>query len=360
MISDRKLKHLEICRDMDVGSRRKTTHLEDVDLVHLAVPELDLSDIDLSMSFLGKRISAPLIISAMTGGHPSTKKINENLARASSELGLGICVGSQRAALEDPSQEDTFRVVREASREMLVIANIGAAQILSPARLTLAIKAVSMIDADAIAVHLNPLQELVQPMGDTKYRGVLSAISDLTSELGVPVIAKETGCGISREVAKALLDSGVSAIEVAGAGGTSWAAVEYYNAQSKGERSKAEVAETFWDWGIPTAMSICEIRSLKTQVPIIASGGIRNGLDIAKSIALGADLAGVARELLIPAFKGHREVTARLERMIHEVKAAALLTGARDIKSLKSVPTVLSGGLLNWITQRGLGVCKND
>lgn len=360
MISDRKLKHLEICRDMDVGSRRKSTHLEDIELVHLATPELDLSEIDLSTTFLGKRISAPLIISAMTGGHPSTKKINESLARAASELGLGICVGSQRAALEDPSQEDTFRVVREVSGDMLVIANIGAAQLLSPERLSLAERAVSMIEADAIAVHLNPLQELVQPMGDTRYRGVLGAIGDLASELGVPVVAKETGCGISREVARGLLESGVSAIEVAGAGGTSWAAVEYYNAQSKGERSKAEVAETFWDWGIPTAMSICEIRSLKTSVAIIASGGIRNGLDIAKSIALGADLAGVARELLIPAFKGHREVAARLERMIRELKVAAILTGARNVESLKSVPLVVSGGLLNWIRQRGLGVCKND
>ncbi|MBC7120722.1 MAG: type 2 isopentenyl-diphosphate Delta-isomerase [Candidatus Methanosuratus sp.] len=360
MTSERKLMHLEICRDMDVGSRWKTTHLEDVELVHLATPELDLTEVDLSTAFLGKKLSAPLIISAMTGGHPSTRKINESLAKAAAGLGLGICVGSQRAALEDPSQEETFRVVRDASEEMPVIANIGAAQLLSPDRLSLASRAVSMLKADAIAVHLNPLQEIVQPMGDTKYRGVLSAIRDLSRDLGVPLVAKETGCGISREVARSLVDSGVSAIEVAGAGGTSWAAVEYYNALKQGERSNAEVAETFWDWGIPTAMSICEVRPLKPAITLIASGGIKNGLDIAKSIALGADLAGVARELLIPAFKGYWEVSARLERMVHELKAATLLSGARDISSLRSAPVVLSGGLLNWIRQRGLDGDNDD
>lgn len=356
MISDRKLRHLEICRDMDVGTRHKTTHLEDVELIHQALPELDLSEIDLSADFFGKKISAPIVISAMTGGHPETKKINERLARAAAELGLGICVGSQRAALEDPAQEGTFRIVREVSQEIPVVANIGAAQILSEDRIGVAERAVSMIEADAIAVHLNPLQELVQPMGDTRYRGALGAIHDLAKRLGVPVIVKETGCGISREVAKDLVNCGVAGIEVAGSGGTSWAAVEYYNAQMKGERLKAEVAETFWDWGIPTAMSICEVASLKSQVTLIASGGIKNGIEIAKAIALGADVAGVARELLIPAFKGHREVSERLKRMVHELKVAAMLTGSSDTKSLKSAHLVMGGALLNWVLQRKLEV----
>lgn len=359
MTSERKLSHLEICRDWDVTCRTKSTHLDDVELIHMATPELDLEDIDLSVEVFGKRLSIPIIISAMTGGHPETGRINRNLAIAARDLGIGMGVGSQRAALEDASMEESFRVVREVSREMLVIANLGAAQLRAPGALDLANRAIDMVQADALAIHLNPLQELVQPNGDTRYRGVLDALSGLTSSLAKPLVVKETGSGISREVAQSLLHAGVHALDIAGAGGTSWAAVEHYNAGFQGDRLRADVAETFWDWGIPTAMSLCEVASLDPPPMVIASGGMRSGLDIAKSLALGAEAAGIARQLLIPAIEGPDKVKERLERMIYELKTAAMLTGSKDIGALQRARLVLGGGLLEWINQRGIRVRKN-
>jgi isopentenyl-diphosphate delta-isomerase len=360
LTSERKLAHLAICRDKDVTCKFKPTHFNDVELVHVAIPEMDLRDVDLSVKAFGKTLSVPLLISAMTGGHPEAKKINENLAIAAKDLGIGMCVGSQRAALEDPSLEDTFAIVRAVSKEILVVGNIGAPQLLLPKGSELAKRAVNMIDADALALHLNPLQELVQPGGDTNYKGVLKAIRELSRSLGVPVIVKETGCGISKEVAKELVDTGAYAIDVSGAGGTSWAAVEYYNAIMQGNNFNADVAESLWDWGIPTAMSICEVVSLPTPPrAIIASGGIRDGLDMAKAIALGADLVGIARPLLVPAFAGPEEVKALLQRMIYELKAISMLTGSKKLGDLKRAKFVIKGELLNWVVQRDIGV-KND
>jgi len=360
LISDRKLMHLEICRDREVGARRKTTHLSDVELVHMAMPELDLGDVSTATRLFGKQLSAPLMISAMTGGHPSAKKVNESLGMAAAELAVAISVGSQRAAVEDARLEDSFRVVREVSDKILVVANMGAAQLLSRGASEFAQKAVKMVSADALAIHLNPLQELVQPRGDSKYKGVLKGISSVVRSIGVPVIVKETGCGISKEVAAQLSDAGVAAIEVAGAGGTSWAAVEHYNALMNGDKAKAEIAETFWDWGIPTAMSICEAvsarRSLKGKFKVIASGGIKDGIDVAKSLVLGADLAGVARPLLIPAFHGHKEVAEKLMRIVHELKITCLLCGCRSVGDLGKAKAVISGGLRDWIEQRGLEI----
>jgi len=359
LTSERKMSHLEICRDREVGSRNKSTHLGDVEFVHNALPELDFEDMDLSVRVFGKTLSVPVIISAMTGGHPETKEVNQNLAKAAKDLGIGMCVGSQRAAIENPRLEDSFRVVRKVSSEILVVANMGAAQLLSSKAVDSAERAIEMVDADALAVHLNPLQELVQPGGDTRYKGVLSGLSKLAASVKKPIIVKETGCGISRGVAEKLLGAGASAIDVAGAGGTSWAAVEHYNAKLQGDSMKAEVAETLWDWGIPTAMCLCEVSSLGPRVKIIASGGIGNGLEMAKSIALGADLVGVARPLLIPAFESPEAVKAKLNRMIRELRVASLLTGSRTVKELKTAPVVLKGELLNWVTQRGFGVRRN-
>ncbi|MCX8181593.1 MAG: type 2 isopentenyl-diphosphate Delta-isomerase [Candidatus Methanomethyliaceae archaeon] len=355
MISDRKLSHILICRDLDV-SYKKGTHLDDVELIHCALPELDLEDVDISTKLFGKKLSAPIIISSMTGGHPETKNINERLAKAANRLGIGICVGSQRAALEDPRLKDTFRIVREISKDLLVIANMGAAQLLSPKAREYAEAAISMIDADALAVHLNPLQELVQPGGDVRFKGIIHALSDLVKSLNKPLIVKEIGCGISREVAQEIVRIGASAIDVAGAGGTSWAAVEFYNSKQSGDSLKSEVAETFWNWGIPTAMSLCEVLSLKSNLTVISSGGIQNGLHVAKSIALGADLAGMARPLLIPAFSSEEAIVARLSRIIAELKTTLMLLGCRDLAQLKSVPLVIKGDLLNWVLQRGLEV----
>jgi isopentenyl-diphosphate delta-isomerase len=352
MTSERKFSHLEICRDRDVGSKKETTHLEDVSFIHDAAPEIALEDVDLSCKLFGKSISAPLLISAMTGGHPQTRQINENLAFAASKLRLGMCVGSQRAALEDPSQEGTFKVVREVSKDILIIANIGAAQLLAPNGNDAGMRAVDMLDADALAVHLNPLQELVQPGGQSNYRGVVKAITSLVIVLSVPVVVKETGCGISKEVAGRLLEAGAAAIDVAGVGGTSWSAVEHYNACSVGDELKAGAAETFWDWGLPTAMSICEVASLKGRFTIIASGGIKTGLDVAKSLALGADAAGIARPLLVPAFAGGKEVEARLARIIYEMEVAAMLVGAKSVVDLKKAKVVINGKLLEWLKER--------
>ncbi len=351
MSSDRKLTHLEICREREVRARRETTHLDDVMLVHDAAPELSLSEIDLETSLFGKTLAAPILISAMTGGHPATKKINESLAEAAQSLGIGMCVGSQRAAIEDPRMGDSFRVVRDISREMLVVGNIGAPQLLSDDAVDYAQRAVDMIGADALAVHLNPLQEIVQPGGDTKYRGVLDGLERITRALKVPVVVKETGCGISSDVARSLVAAGAAAIDVAGLGGTSWAAVEHYNALMSKEEVKAHVAETFWDWGIPTAMSIWEVASLKSGATLIASGGITNGVDVAKSIALGADLAGIARPLLKPAYSGAPAVRRVLEGVIYELKVASMLTGSRSVSELKSARFYLRGDLLGWIAQ---------
>jgi isopentenyl-diphosphate delta-isomerase len=359
MTSERKLSHLEICRDWDVTCRTKSTHLEDVELVHVAIPELDFEDIDLSTEIFGKMLSVPIIISAMTGGHPETERINRNLAVAAKDLGIGMGIGSQRAALEDAAMEASFRVVRELSGEMLVIANLGAAQLRTEGALGIATRAMEMVNADALAIHLNPLQELVQPNGDTRYRGVLDSIKILTRHLAKPVVVKETGSGISREVAESLLDSGVRAIDVAGAGGTSWAAVEHHNAKLQGDNLRADVAETLWDWGIPTAMSLCEVASIDPKPTVIASGGMQSGLDVAKSLALGADVAGVARKLLVPAFEGPDRVKEVLERMIYELKATAMLTGSKDIQDLQRARIVIKGDLLEWINQRGIRVRKN-
>lgn len=358
MTSERKLSHLEICRDRDVGSRGETTHLEDVRFVHNAVPEIAPGSIDLKCRLFGKTISAPLLISAMTGGHGETKRINENLAYAASELRLGMSVGSQRAALENPALEGTFRVVRDVSKDILVIANIGAAQLLTAHGVKASIRAVEMVDADALAVHLNPLQELVQPGGDSNYRGVLGAIKSLIKVVPVPVIVKETGCGISREVAGRLLRSGVAGIEVAGVGGTSWAAVEHYNASLQGDATKAGIAETFWDWGIPTAMSLCEVASLGGRFALIASGGIKNGLEVAKALALGADAAGIARPLLAPAFAGGKDVKARLEQVIGELRVAAMLVGAEGPSGFKKANVVVAGPLKEWLESRKIPLVR--
>jgi len=355
LIFNRKYSHLFICKNYDV-SFRKGPHFDDIELIHCALPELNLEEIDTSTSFLGKKISAPILISAMTGGNPEAKKINENLAKAADKIGIGICVGSQRIAIENPQLQDTFTIVREVSNDIIVIANIGGAQLLQKNFIEYAEKAISMLNADALAIHLNPLQELIQPGGDTRFKGILNVISDLSKYIKVPIIIKEVGCGISKEVAEKIINSGIYAIDIAGAGGTSWAAVEYYHAIQTGELDKSKIAETLWDWGIPTAMSICEVVSLEPKITIIASGGIRNGLHIAKSIALGADLVGIARPLLSCALSSSEMVIEYLQNLINELKVILLLTGCKNIRQLKSVPIVIKGELLNWITQRNLKV----
>ena len=238
MISDRKLEHLLICKYYDVEFKNKTTGFEDIELIHQALPEINKNDIDLSTSVFGKKMESPLFITAITGGHPVAKDINKNLAIAAEEMNIALGVGSQRAAIEHPELADTYTVVRENAPDCLLVGNIGAPQ------LNLADKAVEILDADILAIHLNPLQESIQPEGDLDARGFLDSISKICDTVDIPVMAKETGCGISSETAKDLVNAGIDYIDIEGAGGTSWAAVETYRADDR------YLGETFWDWGI--------------------------------------------------------------------------------------------------------------
>lgn len=356
LIRERKLSHLEICLKKHVSFRNISTGFDDIFLIHNSLPEFDLEDIDLQVEFFGHKFNAPIIISAMTGGSELSYKVNRALALAAERLGIGMGVGSQRIALERPELSYTFSIVRESAPNIFVMGNIGAAQFSLKYGLDEAFKAVEMVDADALAVHLNPLQEAVQPEGEPFYDGVLEKLKLLSSSLKLPIIAKETGSGISGEVAAKLEKVGISGVDVGGAGGTSWAAVEYYRSLEAGDLSHASLAELFWDWGIPTAISICEV-SFHTNLPIIATGGVRSGIDIAKALALGASLAGIALPLLKPAVEnGVKGVLSYLERLINELKVAMFLVGARRIADLKRIPLIIGGFTGNWLKLRGISL----
>jgi isopentenyl-diphosphate delta-isomerase len=340
MTRRRKIEHIEICLDEDVQCRRSSM-FEHIGLIHNALPEIDKDKIDLTTNFLGLRAHAPLVIAAMTGGHPKTYEINKKLAGAAEELRIPIGVGSQRAAVEDPSLADTFQVVREAAPSVPVIANIGATHV------DVAPDAVEMIDADILAIHLNPLQEAIQPEGDCNSEGVLENISSIVDSVEVPVIVKETGAGISGEVAQLLESVGIDAIDVGGVGGTSWAAVEYFRAAKEDDDLKAQLGLDFWSWGIPTALSVIMVRDA-TELDVIATGGIRNGLDVAKSLSLGAMAAGIAHPLLRPAAMGSTlDVVVEVERILEGLKAAMYLTGCSRVDDLAERPLILSGKLID-------------
>ena len=298
----RKADHIKICLEQKAQAKKATSGFEDVQLVNRALPEVDKQKINLSVSFLGKKFSAPLIVGAMTGGTEEATQINASIAEAVEKLGLGMGVGSQRAAIEDQKLEKTYKIARKKAPNAFLIANIGGVQLVHGYSLKEVKKAVEMIDADAVAVHLNAVQEALQPEGQTNFKGVLAKIKEIAGELDKPVIVKETGCGISAEDAKALEEAGVKAIDVGGVGGTSFAAVEYYRS-TNGKTTD----EAFWDWGIPTAVSLIEATQT-VKIPVIASGGVRSGLDIAKSLALNANLASVCQPVLKPQLKGQRKL----------------------------------------------------
>ncbi len=292
---------------------------ERVRLIHNSLPECSLLDVDASVKFLGRKISMPLVISAITGGYPKAKTINKGLAGAAQDAGVAFGLGSQRAMIENPKLTDTYRV-RDVAPDIPVIANIGAAQ-LREYKISDIEHLVSAVEADALAVHLNPLQEVIQPEGDVNFSGVLAAIAKVCDKLDVPVIVKETGAGISDTVAMDLSGAGVDWIDVAGAGGTSWSRIEYM----RGGRVPG-----FGDWGIPTVESIIMCRGI---LPMIASGGVRNGVDAAKAIALGADMAGAAQPFLEALLKG--KIRDELNLWKKQFRISMFLTGSKSVKELK-------------------------
>ncbi|MEM0085160.1 MAG: type 2 isopentenyl-diphosphate Delta-isomerase [Candidatus Methanomethylicia archaeon] len=354
MITQRKIDHIEICLSYPVEFRYNRTLFEDVKLIHNSLPQINLSDIDTTTTFLGHKLNAPIIISAMTGGSEEAYKINSILASVAEKLGIGMGVGSQRVAIEKPEWSYTFSVVREVAPNAFIIGNLGAAQLGLNYGIVEIQKAIDMVKADAFAIHFNPLQEAIQHEGEPFYYGVLEKIKSLIPYLKIPLIAKETGSGFSREAALKLYETGFSAIDIAGAGGTSWAAVEYYRSMKLGDEECAHLAYTFWDWGIPTAASLCEVK-YAINLPIIASGGIRSGIDAAKAIALGADCVGIALPLLKMVIEGGFEgVYNYIKHFIRELKISMFLVGAKTIEELKNIPLVITGNLREWLSSRGI------
>jgi isopentenyl-diphosphate delta-isomerase len=345
----RKSDHLRICLEENVQASSVDTGLKDVHLVHRALPEVAMEDVSLITEVFGRRLSAPIIIEAMTGGVDMATGINASLAEAAEALDLAMGVGSQRAALEDPRLAPTFKIVRRKAPHAFLIANLGAPQ-LREYGLTEVRQAIDMIEADALAIHFNPLQEAIQPEGSPHYDGLLDQVEELAAALAIPLIVKETGSGIAGEDARLLEGVGVKGIDVAGAGGTSWAAVEACRAQARGNRPLARLGETFRDWGLPTAISVVEV-SQSVDLAVIASGGLRSGVDAAKAIAIGADAAGYAFHLLKPAVEGRaREV---LEEVLQELKTTMFLVGAKSIDELKTAPAIIVGTTAQWLEARG-------
>ena len=313
----------------EVGFREKTTGFEQYEFVHCALPEMDSESVSSETEFLGKTLSFPLIISAMTGGFDGASEINRMLARAAQEFGVALSVGSQRQVLENEEYADTYSIVRSELPDGVVIGNIGAAELpgfddFSPIQ-----RMVDLIEADAMAVHLNPLQEVLQPEGDARFAGVLDAISRLVTDLPVPVIVKEVGCGLSEDVARQLVSAGVEYIDVAGAGGTSWVGIESFRGADEA------LSKRFWDWGIPTAESLIRVTRVK-GTGVIASGGIDDGVTMAKALALGADICGSALPLLKAVKEGGVDgLIARLKLWERELRVVQFLTGSRRISDLR-------------------------
>ena len=335
----------------------KTTWLEHVELVHVATPEVDLEEVVLSTSFLGFELAAPVMIAGMTGGTPLAKKLNLIFARVAEELRIALGVGSQRVALQFPEVRESFSVVREAAPSVPIIANIGASQLVEGLSARAIEELVEMVRADAIAVHLNPLQEALQREGDARYAGFLDRLHELVEASPVPVIVKETGGGVSREVAKKLAETGIKGIDVGGAGGTSFARGEGLRAFVRGDALLYWLSEDFAEWGIPTAASILEVRAAASSLTLIATGGLRSGLDAAKAIRLGADVCGFAYPVLRAAMlNGYEGAHAYMRRVIEGLRRALFLTGSRTIEEFRRAPVVVTGVLREWMAQRGLTI----
>ena len=331
----RKKEHLELCLDPTNVSGRFGTGLDRYSFVHNALPDLDIDEIDVATNFLGRRLQAPILISSMTGGFDLARQVNRNLAAAAQRLGLAMGVGSQRVAIEEPSVADSFHV-RDVAPDILLLSNLGAVQLNYGYTVDHCRRAVEMIHADGLILHLNVLQEAVQPEGNRNFKGLGEKIADVCRQLEVPVVVKEVGSGISAEVAVRLKKAGVKAIDVAGRGGTSWYAVEAQRAAIQGKPAET----TFADWGIPTDEALIAVRQAVPDLQIVASGGIRSGLDIAKSIGLGADMAAFGQPLLAAALASPEKVVEFIAGIIHEIKITMLCVGAKNLDALKKIPLV--------------------
>lgn len=335
-IEDRKADHLRICLEDDVQCHQTTTGLENYRFTHCGLPELSYDEVDISTTFLGKTLGAPLLISSMTGGTEQARMINQRLAITAQKFGLAMGVGSQRVAVEKPELADTFNV-RSYAPDALLLANLGAVQLNYSYGLEHCQRAVDWLEADALILHLNPLQECVQTRGDTDFKGLMAKIETLCAHLPVPVIAKEVGNGISGRLAQKLINIGVAAIDTAGAGGTSWARVESERAQDVKQR---RLGKTFADWGLPTADCIIGVRAISPHIPLIASGGLRNGLHVAKTLALGADMAGLALPFLKAADHSEAALDTLTDILIAELKTALFCTGQGNLRDLRHAQVI--------------------
>ncbi|HDM66809.1 MAG TPA: type 2 isopentenyl-diphosphate Delta-isomerase [Thermoplasmatales archaeon] len=337
-IENRKDEHVRISLEENVSS--DYNYWDDVALPHNALPEVNLDEVNLSTRFLEKHLEAPIIIAGMTGGYSKAKDINSNLAAAAERFQIGMGVGSQRAALETPELKDTYSVVKDYDIP-LRIANIGASQLVlwgHEKTMEYAQVMIDMIDAHAFAVCLNFLQEVTQFEGEAHAKGCLEEIKLLAEDLDIPVIVKESGAGISADVAKRLMKTKIAAIDVGGLSGTSFAAIEHYRAEIHSNKLYARLGRTFWNWGIPTPLSVINVgEATDWRIPIIATGGIRNGLDASKALALGADMVGIARTLLKPAVESKDAVVFEMESIIRELRAAMFLMGVDEVSKLKEV-----------------------
>jgi len=326
----RKEQQIRCCLEKNVESSQ-TTGLERYCLVNQALPETAFADVSATTSFLGKKVLAPFIISPMTGGVEISKKINKNLAKTAQDLGVVMCVGSQKLALEDPSLIPTFQV-RDVAPEIPLLANLSALYLNYGYGLDECKRAVEMIEADGLVLYLNPLQRILRGMIDSDFKGITKKISKVCRTLEVPVIVKEIGFGLSASAAVMLQEAGVSMLDVAGAGGTSWAKIERYMKQLD---DPADDFDRFDDWGISTASSLVSVLQVVKETPVVASGGIRSGLDMAKAIALGASYVGMALPLLAPAMESHEAVKKKIQRVIHEFKIALFCCGKKGVDEFK-------------------------
>jgi isopentenyl-diphosphate delta-isomerase len=342
-ISNRKADHIELCARGDVGFKTKTTLFEHVELLHDSLPEFSLDEIDTQVTLLGKKLRVPVIIAAMTGGAPRSREINRDLAALAEERGYGFGLGSQRAMLRN--EKDETYAVRDVAPTTLILGNIGAVQVRELSTDAVA-DLIGRVGADGLCIHMNPAMEIVQPEGDRYFAGALGAMERLAEELQVPVIAKETGCGISPRTAKRIARAKVKHIDVSGAGGTSWVAVETERVKS----DRRALGDALREWGIPTAASVMIARRAKPRFEtLIATGGISSGLDAAKAMVLGANAVGIARPLLQAVVSGGRDAARKvLDDIEAELRAVMLLVGARTIRALRKAPRMILGELRPW------------